>query len=343
MQYNKVLISLSGNSSKIQNPTLIRKNIFRALTLLGLPGEILPYIDGHENFEAALNQDGVLYILNDSLSFHYCKKPKVLICRTAPWVQSEDDKWTLGRITQEMLEIEYAELAGIIARNQFRKPKGPQDRKTFLLYSEYFPKTTDAMGRNSLAKFSWSALKTNDKSLEILPYVSNGIPYLNQMILEGMQYLKGSDDILILINSDICLVEGATGIIRTFMEARNIAECYAQRVDVMATSPLQVRDLLPYYPHEGADIFAFKKGSKALEKLSTIPLLIGRAGWDVAWAFEVKHALPYNIAHHWPHESDWLKEEGAQGNAFNIKQIFANFPNIDYHAIFGSPIFCFRY
>ena len=102
--YKKAIINLDGNSSKIQNKQAVERNIAEALHALNIPYEF--YKSKRKGFKVLMedmNQPDVLYIINDSLQFHFCEKPHILISRSIPWVQSSPKPSTIGRLTQEMI------------------------------------------------------------------------------------------------------------------------------------------------------------------------------------------------------------------------------------------------
>jgi hypothetical protein len=325
LPFKKAIISLDGVSSEIKNQEAIKQNIAYALRSLGLPFE---YYQNKENGFVEvmndMNQDDVVYVLNDSLFYHLCKKPCVLLTRSWPWVQSDPKPNNIGQITHEMLSTSPLELAGVIARNQpVRQDCDKLAAYTYLLFSQYFPNKSDAMGRMGAAQMTWTQAMKKDIHVRYLPYQSEGLPLVNEMLKEGMAQLEGPDDIIIILNSDICLVAEATGTIRTFMESRNIDCCFANRVDVVYGSWLGFDDIQDLPKYSGMDLFAFRAGSEVAKYLMSIPLYLGREGWDAAWASVVKNKLPWNVCYHWPHSSEWTLDNSL--NEFNRNQIAQHF------------------
>lgn len=341
--FKKAIIALEGNSSKIQKIRETERNIMQALQALGIPGDFLEWKESLKELEQDLHQDDTLYILNDSLPYHLCERPSVLLTRSSPWVQSMARGNCIGKICHEVIATDYSELMGIIARNREMKPTPMEAPLNYLIYSEYVPGSLDASGRNGLAKFSWTLIRPKDIHFRILPYTCDGLPFVNQMLGEGLEAMQGDDDILIVVNSDICVVPEATGIIRTFMDSRGIDECFGSRVDIQSLAPLTFEQLVGMPICAGMDWFAFRKTSKVAEVLKTIPLYLGREGWDCAWASEVRHRLPFNLCHHWPHPSDWQSQKGEEQNKFNRHQIEWNFPGVkvvgvqEKYATFWTP------
>jgi hypothetical protein len=329
--YKKALIYLDGTSSEIQFQPLVEKHIAEALQALGIPYEFrLPHNKGFIGLRDELNQDDIIYILNDSLQFHLCEKPHVLISRSIPWVGSDPKPTTIGRLTQEMIGFSASELISIIARNTpMRQNANRLAASTYLLFNEYVPSTSGAFGRNGFAAFTWDLAVKKDSHIKFLPYESDGLAKVNEMLAEGMAHLSHPDDILIVLNRDICLTPEATGIIRAFMDSRNIPHCFCQRVDIDTERPKSFHDICDIMPYIGIDLFAFRKESPILDILLNTPLYIGRELWDVFWAYHIQQRLPFNICYHLPHDSDWQTSERAmEGNTFNREQVAKYNPRI---------------
>ena len=288
--YKKVIINLDGNSSKIQNKQLVEKHIAEALVALGIPYEF--YKSKRKGFKVLMedmNQPDVLYIINDSLQFHFCEKPHILISRSIPWVQSSPKPSTIGRLTQEMIASGPTELIATIARNRG-------------------------------AAMSWMICGINDIHLELLPYEEEGMAKVNEMLSLGIQKCTHPDDIIIMLNRDICLIPEATGIIRTFMDNRNIDACFVQRVDTQYSKPPVFHDLIGLPQYSGIDVFCFRPSYARLPELLKLDLWIGRELWDCYWASIINCRVPYNLAYHWPHTGNW-QTNPDDGNMFNRQQV----------------------
>jgi len=321
--YNKAIINLDGNSSKIQNREAVEKNIAEALIALNIPYEF--YKSKRKGFKVLMedmNEPDILYILNDSLQFHFCEQPHILISRSIPWVQSSVKPTTLGRLTQEMLELNSTELIATIARNRpMRQEYDDKRATTYLLFNDYAETTSDAFGRNGGAAMSWMVCGVNDIHLELLPYEEEkGIPLVNEMLKVGLEKCTHPDDILIMTNRDICLVPQATGIIRTFMDNRNIDACFVQRVDTQYSKPPTFMELAGLPQYSGIDVFCFRPSYAKLPELLSLDLMLGRELWDCFYASIIKCRLPYNVAYHWPHIGQWQKGPD-DGNMFNRMQV----------------------
>jgi hypothetical protein len=172
-----------------------------------------------------------------------------------------------------------------------------------------------------MAMFSWHRLIEDDMHTQVVQHTCEGLPLVNEMLKEGIQTFSHPDDILIFLNRDICLVPQATGIIRTYMDLHNISELYAKRVDVTSNGLLEFDQLAGMEEYEGIDLFAFRPESPVIADLIKTPLFLGRQAWDNFWASRIRHKLPYKIAYHQRHESDWETSKGEEGNRFNLTQI----------------------
>jgi len=320
--FKKAIIALDGNSSKITDKNILINTRY-ALSSLGIPFEVYkPHNFGFKKLHRDMNQEDTLYILNDSLQFHLCEKPHILICRSAPWVQATPKPSTIGIFTQEMIGHDASQMIACIAKNTSVRQHYDLNRATtYILVNEYQTQETHTMGRHGIAAFSWSKLCTIDIHASLLLHSSEEWPKVNDMLADGISCFSHPDDLLIIMNRDICLVPEATGIIRAHMDTHNLESCYAKRVDCYFEKLIGAVDLVGKKEHEGIDLFVFRPNASCIQRLLNIPLMLGRAAWDNIWADEVKHKLPYNICYHYPHEGDWQNENGETGNRFNLESI----------------------
>jgi len=324
-QYNHCIISLNGVSSEIQDLSSVKQNICYALRAADLSFEFhAPHDRGFISLEMELNQPNTLYILNDSLSYHLCQQPCILLTRSWPWVESNPKPNCIGVLTHEMIAWDYGELIGIICRNTpVRQHHDQCASHSYILFNQFFPERSDDMGRYAGAQVNWATIRVKDIHVRYLPYASDGLPFVSDMLREGLANLDHQDDILIMVNSDICLSSEAVGIIRAFMDSRDINCCYANRVDVPFGQHPSFEDIQRIEKSTGIDLFAFRPSSMEAEGLTKVQLYLGREGWDSAWASVVKHKLPWNICYHWIHDSEWKRDDAK--NVFNREQIRLNF------------------
>ena len=320
--YKKAIIALDGNSSKITDKNILINTRY-ALTSLGIHLEVYkPHTHGFKKLWEDMNQEDTLYILNDSLQFHLCDKPHILICRSAPWVQATPRTTTIGIFTQEMIGHDSSQMIACIAKNSpVRQHYDLNRATTYILVNDYQVNETHTLGRYGLAAYSWSKLCTMDIHASLLLHSCEGWPKLNEMLEEGIQCFSHPDDLLIIMNRDICLVPEATGIIRAHMDTHNLEACYAKRVDVLSEGLLSFHNIASIKEHEGIDLFVFRPNASCVKRLLDIPLMLGRAAWDNIWADEVKNKLPYNVCYHLPHDGEWQNVAGEEGNRFNLESI----------------------
>jgi hypothetical protein len=320
--YKKAIIALDGNSSKITDKNILINTRY-ALSSLGIPFEVYkPHTEGFKKLQEDMNQDDTLYILNDSLQYHLCEKPNILVCRSAPWVQATPKPSTIGIFTQEMIGHDASQMIACIAKSvPVRQHYNLNRATTYLLVNDYQVNETNTLGRYGLASYSWSKLSTVDIHASLLLHSCDGWPKVNEMLAEGVQCFSHPDDLLIIMNRDICLVPEATGIIRAHMDTHNLEACYAKRVDVH-TDGLLFFDAIRNMPeYEGIDLFAFRPNASCINDLINAPLLLGRVYWDNFWADRIKNKLPYNVCYHLPHESEWTNKNGEVGNKENMATI----------------------
>lgn len=320
--YKKAIIALDGNSSRITNKNILI-NIRYALTSLGIPLEVYkPHTQGFKKFQEDMNQEDTLYILNDSLQFHLCDKPHILICRSAPWVQATPKPTTIGIFTQEMIGHDSSQMIACIAKNApVRQHYDLNRATTYILVNEYQVAETHTLGRHGLAAYSWSKLCTMDIHASVLLQQADGWPKVNEMLSDGIQCFSHPDDLLIIMNRDICLVPEATGIIRAHMDTHNLEACYAKRVDIYTDGLLLFDNIRSAPEYEGIDLFVFRPNASSIPFLLKAPLLLGRSAWDNYWADKIKNKLPYNICYHIPHNSEWMSKSGDDGNKENMSVI----------------------
>jgi hypothetical protein len=320
--FKKAIIALDGASNKIDNKAALI-NIRYALNTLHIPFDIYKaHTDGFAKLQEDMNQEDTLYIVNDSLQFHLCEKPNILITRSPSWVQGTPKPNTIGVFCKEMIAHETSQLIACIARNTpVRQHYDLNAATTYLLVNEYQTTETHTMGRFGLAAFSWSILATNDVHTKLLLQTSEDWPTVNEMLREGVECFSHPDDILIIINRDICLVPEAVAIIRNYMDTHNFDACYAKRVDCITQAALSFKDISDIKEYAGIDLFAFRPNASCISELINVPLKLGRVAWDNFWADRVKNKLPYNICYHLPHGSEWTTPAGFDDNKLNLSII----------------------
>lgn len=320
--FKKAIIALDGTSSKIDNKSILI-NIRYALNALHIPFEVYKsHTDGFVKLRDDMNQEDTLYIVNDSLQFHLCDKPHILIARSVPWVQATPKSTTIGIFCQEMVAFEASQLIACISRNTpVRQHYDLNAATTYILVNEYQTKETHTMGRYGLAAFSWSKMMTNDVHATLLLHSSEDWPLVNDMLQDGVSCFSHPDDLLIIINRDICLVEEATAIIRNYMDTHNIDACYAKRVDCVSDGALKFQDICNLPEYLGIDLFAFRPNAACISELINVPLKLGRVAWDNFWADRIKNKLPYNVCHHLPHSSEWTTSNSFDDNRYNLSVI----------------------
>lgn len=317
--FKKAIIALDGSSSKITDKSVLI-NIRYALRSLGIPFEVYkPHKEGFKRFYADMNREDTLYILNDSLQFHLCEKPHVVIVRNTPWVQCSPKPSTIGMFCQEMVGHDASQLIACIAKNRpMRQHHDLNAATTYILVNEYQTQDVHTMGRYGLASFSWSKLISLDVHATVMLHTSEEWPKVNEMLQEGIQCFTHPDDLLIITNRDICLVPEATGIIRTHMDTHHLDAVYAKRVDCVFEGLLNFSQIASFPEYEGIDLFVFRPHAACINELINVPLLLGRATWDNFWADRIGNKLPYNVCYHYAHEAPWTKDDGREGNRANL-------------------------
>lgn len=343
MNYNRVIIHLDGTSSALVEYDQILDNIIHALRLLQLPFEIYEsHNEGFKKLKDDMNQDNVLYILNDSLQYHLCEKPCIIISRSTPWVMSSAKPNCIGRLTQEMIQINITCLMAIIYRNkQMRQEFDGKSAFTHLICNTYESDKLETIGRFGIAAYSWHITSLSDIHLKINFITDDDakdLPRVNEILKQGLELCEHPDDIVVMVNRDICLVKEATGIIRAFMDSQDIDACYAHRVDIKYTGLLQFKDLIGRQGYSGIDLFAFRANAKCLKEILSTDLLLARVGWDSFWASKIEYRVPFNICYHFPHNNEWTTDKGNDGNIFNLTSI-ANAGGLEVDYFNGAACF----
>jgi hypothetical protein len=331
---SKVIISLDGVSSAITaDYENIKRNIFQGCRMLGLePIEYENKMDGFSKLREDVNDPDTLLITTDSLPYHLCDNaPVIVISRSLQWAQSSPKSNCIGRLTHEMIERGCDELVGMIARNRpMRQFHDHGAAKTFLVFNDHPARDSETLLRYSMAAASWAKLGEVDYHLELVSFEEKGLPFVSSILQSGKAHCTHPYDIVLFINRDICLCLESIGILRSFMDSRNIDECYSHRVDRVFENNLSFKEIRNDKPDWGIDLFAFRPSSSVAKHLCEVPLYIGRSGWDLYWASKVKIRLPYNISYHHPHISDWKLEDETikKQNAHNYEVIWAFMPEI---------------
>lgn len=339
--FNKVLITLDGVSSAItQDYENIKRNILQGCRLLGIePVEYKNDMTGFAKLRDDINNPDTLLITTDSLPYHLCDNaPVIVISRSIQWAQSSPKPNCIGRLTHEIIERGYDELVGMMARNKpMRQFHDHKAARTFLVFNDHAARDSKTLMRYSLASASWAKLSELDYHVELISFEDNGLPFVSTLLKTGLQQCSHPDDIVIVTNRDICLVPESVGILRAFMDSRNIDECYSHRVDKKFENNLLFKDIRDDKPDWGIDFFAFRPSSVVAKHLCEVPLYIGRSGWDLYWASKVKIRIPLNICYHYPHESDWKLDNPTieKQNAHNYNQIWALMPEISMYDRIG--------
>jgi hypothetical protein len=92
-------------------------------------------------------------------------------------------------------------------------------------------------------------------------------------------------------------------------------------VDVVVNGLLDFSSIEDKPEYEGVDLFAFRPNAPVLEEILPVDLYLARAAWDSFWAYKIKNKLPYKVAYHHAHDSEWQSKDGSDGNKWNYTQI----------------------
>lgn len=318
--FNKAVINIDGHSSKVVYQEDILINIVASLRMLGIAHEIYkPHRNGFKVLKEDMNRPDTLYILNDSLQYHLCDAPCILLTRSIPWVQAAPKENTIGVVTHEMILTDRSFLMSLIYRNTpVRQFADNFAAKTYLVANDYFNPNMDVMHRHSMAMISWNHLSKKDIHFSVSFHTSNGLPMVNDILKDGLELLSHPDDLLIITNRDICLTDESTAIIRAYMDSLHLSSCYAKRVEVnyiphqLSFAEIQQSPCAP-----GVDLFIFRRDAHCIDELLETPLYLGRVGWDTFWADRIKHELPFKVCYHQIHDSDWSTKKGEKENIHN--------------------------
>ena len=332
--YKKAVIFLDGVNCKIKTPEVF-ETISYSLNCLKIPYEFYrEHKNGFKLLKEDMNQDGVLYILNDSVAYHLCEKPNILMTRSPIWVQSTVKPNTIGVFTKEMLVGHSAEFIACIARNTpVTQPSDLMAPHNYILVNDYESDDLDAVARNGLAAISWRIMSAKDIHAKVIFQKSEepGLPKVNEILREGLEVMEHPDDIIMFTNRDICMVPEATSIIRNYMENYGIDAVSARRVDVDEYRMHTFDELREKPPFAGIDLFAFKKDAPILKDILKVDLYIGKYFWDTYWNVMINHELPYNILYHINHDSEWKEDLNNQYNVHNNKTVHENLAYIPFN------------
>jgi hypothetical protein len=222
-----------------------------------------------------------------------------------------------------MILMDRSFLMALIYRNKpVRQFADNYAAKTYLVTNDYFNPNMDVMHRHAMAMITWNHLSKNDIHFSVSFQNSAGLPFVGDILRDGLELLSHPDDLLIITNRDICLTKESTAIIRAYMDSLNLSCCYAKRVDVnYIPTPFSLNEIQNYPSAPGIDLFVFRKDAECIAELLDTPLYLGRVGWDSFWADRIKYQLPFKVCYHQIHNSDWTTEKGQQENIHNISVI----------------------
>lgn len=159
-----------------------------------------------------------------------------------------------------------------------------------------------------------------------LPRTSNsefgeerGVPYVKDMLREGMRKTKSDSDIVVLTNSDIGFTVGMTESLTRLVGAKGAAYAYRFNFDGPQIARSQVQTAAGGYDG-GLDLFAFtRKWLK--EHFDSLPdMVMGRTMWDLVYRDLVKKTGGgelYGSIWHQRHKSFWTQMPTTPGNDYN--------------------------
>jgi len=304
---SRAVVHFGGISSPVTGMERVKRNVFQGLRAAGLDVVEYEQADDFIRAHAEFNDPNTLYVVNDSVEYHMCDTaPVIIMSRSIQWAQSSPKQNCIGRLTHEQLYLDYSELLAIIHRGTSMRPLADHfPAKNYLVFSEYTPRDSDTFKRHGWAQISWAKAIETDYHVELAPFSDEGLPMVNEMLAKSLELSQHPDDLIILLNRDICLVPEAVGMLRAFMDSRDIDACYLHHVNVRFDKPLTYTDIMNM-PHDwGVDAFVFRPSAKVIQELVEVPLYLGRTDWDNYWASVVKVRCPYNLIYHYPHTGEW--------------------------------------
>lgn len=321
-----VNIYLGGESAKIAMPILLLNNIKRVAASQGLTpvdhtskinqirgfGRLRDYITAHPG----------IWVCNDTLPLHLFvdgfPHPYIQISRDYEWACTYPGPNCIGIHTQTMIESPEGQLE--LAASLHRRPVHMlPGYKTVHTVNEYSPSDNDTIARNGLAAVSWSKIAANDIHYKFDFYMADELPYV-WSIFEEMDQIAEPGTLCLFTNRDICLVPEATAIIRSFMTNRSLKRAFGGRVDIITKNNYGHRDLYGAQQYAGIDLFCWIKGYLPKPHPAHRQLILGRESWDIVFAHlfgGIIHKIPYNVAYHTVHETNWQSPVGALGNWHN--------------------------
>ena len=306
------------------------EKVYKSLDILGLPYKELPLFTSYNALMRFISEQGAntLFITEDNHCYHIAGKKRYKTLLIAPDTYAETPnlyKDTVGVITKAMLKDE----AGlcIFAKAVIQQTPVKQIRgKVHYLTAQHHTGNIDQAARYGAAKITMAEVSRVEHNFQYHEYASTGLPKVNEMLRDGLDLLE-DDDILVISNTDICITPDFVATVKAWLSCTGNSAGYISRIEVDKFPGESVdRGYLLSKPFfEGIDTFVFTKSFDA-STLITMPLEIGREGWDWAWVTVMGSSkkIPFRLCYHYKHDSDWTTDKGKEGNTRNYRNIALN-------------------
>ena len=239
-------------------------------------------------------------------------------CRSS-WLPNHILRLLYSEVANNLDEIVKAAKAGFDYKRQ----------KVHVVTSYSTKNNPDTQRRIDFARQTWEEESKHTGLWEIHAYnrykrkSAMSLPYITDMI-NSISKKAGSDDILMIINSDVSVVPGITGWILEQVNRNGAVYMHRhdfQRYDSPCISEAEA-GAGKWYP--GSDAFAFKKSWREKNKNLFPDLIFGREAWDMIMRNLIKRAKGseiHNAIYHEKHNSAWERPENRNDadNTYNRK------------------------
>ena len=323
-----VIVSLSGNSSPFKEGSRLKEQLSSLCPKVNFVD--ISNVESERLYDLlGLYDEADVLIATDSSPLHLAAASKI---KTVALVTDENTPWHMSSwkphhtlrvpYTQALKRVE--EIAQV-CNGTHKEPKiiyvtsqsPTSDEKTLQRVArakESLSSETDLSGGR------WSACNFH-ATRDGTSIGDNQVPFIRDMI-DAAIVQSDDEDIVVLLNADICVTSGITGKIIDAVTAHGSA--YASRWDFKsvgrhALNEVEVRRGTKY---PGADLFAMTKAWWRKFNHDFPDMLLGREAWDMILRDLMRFSGGielHQVIYHEMHESLWLKQRNCAGNQHNNK------------------------
>lgn len=332
-----LLVSLNAVSHPLPNPGKLRARLekefageFNILDISTVPVVRLYDLLGLMDRASCL-------ITVDTASLHLANAsavPVVALVSSDSWTASLRRPNHIYRAPYNDVDVE--QIVTAVRRTTIRNGR----QKLVHVYSD-FPVAEKDAARYAKARASWAAERAGFHGWVDCPVPdaavrcsakeigdTRNLPFIKDLIEEGMKHTKIVSDIVILTNSDVGVTRGMTERLRRLCAVRGAAFGYRFDFDSVPEEGLDAVGVSRGKFLGGLDLFAFTRGFWEQHKDKFPDSVLGCAGWDLHYRDVVKSLRGGEIyGSHWHvlHPAPWQKlGPDNPGNAHNGR-LYAKF------------------